>query len=147
MVAEITEKDSANSQDGERECDGGNLEVGVKENAHGASILRERVTTRHRRRTRRLTLTETNKLTTSRTLDGSLYRSRLLAATIRYTIPRPPRPPQPPPAPTTAEAAVALLRSARPDLLAQGALPAPTSVPPHTLPPQPPVDDLLDFDK
>ncbi|KAH7951054.1 hypothetical protein HPB52_004546 [Rhipicephalus sanguineus] len=38
-------------------------------------------------------------------------------------------------------------RSARPDLLAQGALPAPTSVPPPTLPPQPPVDDLLDFDE
>ncbi|KAH7984187.1 hypothetical protein HPB52_017840 [Rhipicephalus sanguineus] len=76
--------------------------------------------------------------------DGPLHRSRLLAATIRDTIPRPP---QPPPAPTTIEAAVALLRSARPDLLAQGALPAPNSVPPPTLPPQPPVDDLLDFDE
>ncbi|KAH7931840.1 hypothetical protein HPB52_025232 [Rhipicephalus sanguineus] len=76
--------------------------------------------------------------------DGSLHRSRLLAATIRDTILRPP---QPPPAPTTVEAAVALLRSARPDLLAQGVLPAPTSVPPPTLPPQPPVDDLLDFDE
>ncbi|KAH7943729.1 hypothetical protein HPB52_010948 [Rhipicephalus sanguineus] len=73
--------------------------------------------------------------------DGSLQRSRLLAATIRDTIPRPP---QPPPAPTTVEAAVALLRSARPDLLAQGALPASTSVPPPTLPPQPP---QLDFDE
>ncbi|KAH7968950.1 hypothetical protein HPB52_013093 [Rhipicephalus sanguineus] len=76
--------------------------------------------------------------------DGSLHRSRLLETTIWDTIPRPP---QPPPAPTTAEAAVALLRSARPDLLAQGALPAPTSVPPPTLPLQPPVDDLLDFDE
>ncbi|KAH7944526.1 hypothetical protein HPB52_021118 [Rhipicephalus sanguineus] len=55
--------------------------------------------------------------------DGSLHRSRLLAATIRDTIPRPP---QPPPAPTTVEATVALLHSARPDLLAQGALPAST---------------------
>ncbi|KAH7982842.1 hypothetical protein HPB52_018969 [Rhipicephalus sanguineus] len=62
--------------------------------------------------------------------DGSLHRSRLLAATIRDTIPRPP---QPPPAPTTVEAAVALLRSARPDLLAQGALPAPP--PPRCHPP------------
>ncbi|KAH7963797.1 hypothetical protein HPB52_022907 [Rhipicephalus sanguineus] len=70
--------------------------------------------------------------------DGSLHQSRLLAATIRDTIPRPP---QPPPAPTTVEAAVALLPSARPDILAQGALPAPTSVPPHTLPPQPPHDE------
>ncbi|KAH7969525.1 hypothetical protein HPB52_019296 [Rhipicephalus sanguineus] len=76
--------------------------------------------------------------------DGPLHRSRLLAATIRDTIPRPP---QPPPAPTTIEAAIALLRSARPDLLAQGALPAPNSVPPPTLPPQPPVDDLLYFDE
>ena len=76
--------------------------------------------------------------------DGSLHRSRLLAATTRDTTPGPP---QPPPAPTTVEAAVALLRSARPDLLAQGALTAPTSVPPPNLSPQPPVDDPLDFDE
>ncbi|KAH7939299.1 hypothetical protein HPB52_010400 [Rhipicephalus sanguineus] len=76
--------------------------------------------------------------------DGSLPCSRLLAARIRDTIPRPP---QPPPAPTTVETAVALLRSARPDLLVQGALPAPTSMPPPTLTQQPTVDDLLDFDK
>ncbi|KAH7943422.1 hypothetical protein HPB52_007853 [Rhipicephalus sanguineus] len=43
--------------------------------------------------------------------DGLLHRSRLLAATIRDIIPRLP---QPPPAPTTIEAAVALLRWARP---------------------------------
>ncbi|KAH7969621.1 hypothetical protein HPB52_020411 [Rhipicephalus sanguineus] len=76
--------------------------------------------------------------------DGSLHRSRLLAATFRDTIPRPP---QLLPAPTTVEAAVALLRSARPDLLPQGALPAPISVSPPNLPTQPPVDDLLDFEE
>ncbi|KAH7943105.1 hypothetical protein HPB52_005325 [Rhipicephalus sanguineus] len=58
--------------------------------------------------------------------DGSLHHSRLLAAAIRDTMPRSP------PAPTTVEAAVALLRSARPDLLAQGALPAPPRCRPPT---------------
>ncbi|KAL1466934.1 hypothetical protein MTO96_000534 [Rhipicephalus appendiculatus] len=74
--------------------------------------------------------------------DGSLHRSRLLAVTIRHTITRPP---QPPPAPTTVEAAVTFLRSGRPDLLVHGAISAPISVSPLHLPPQPPVDDLLDF--
>ncbi|KAL1475646.1 hypothetical protein MTO96_037141 [Rhipicephalus appendiculatus] len=69
-----------------------------------------------------------------------LHRSRLLAVAIRDAIPPPP---QLPPAPTTVEAAVALLRSARPDLLAQGAL----SLAPPNLPLQPPVDDLLDFEE
>ncbi|KAH7969723.1 hypothetical protein HPB52_021691 [Rhipicephalus sanguineus] len=76
--------------------------------------------------------------------NGSLHRSRLFAVTIRDTIPRPP---QPPPAPATVEAAVALLRSAPPDLLAQGTIPAPISVSHPNLPQQPPVDDLLDFEE
>ncbi|KAH7956981.1 hypothetical protein HPB52_014031 [Rhipicephalus sanguineus] len=70
--------------------------------------------------------------------------SRLLAVTIgNSTAYLPP----PPPGPTTVEAAVALLRSARRDLLAQGALLAPISaLPPNLPPPQPPVDDLLGFE-
>ncbi|KAH7963489.1 hypothetical protein HPB52_021256 [Rhipicephalus sanguineus] len=75
---------------------------------------------------------------------GSLHRSRLLALTIRDTVPRPQ---QPPPAPTTVEAAVAPLHSTRPDFLAQGALLAPISVATPNLPPQPPVDDLLYFEE
>ncbi|KAL3183087.1 hypothetical protein MRX96_006869 [Rhipicephalus microplus] len=59
--------------------------------------------------------------------DGSLHRSRLLAVAIRDAIDRPPRHPA-----KTVEAAVTLLRSARSDLLTQGALFVP-------------VDDLLDF--
>ncbi|KAH7969715.1 hypothetical protein HPB52_021683 [Rhipicephalus sanguineus] len=76
--------------------------------------------------------------------DGSVHRSRLLAVTIRDTIPRPP---QPSPAPTTVKATVALLRSARPDLLARGGLSDPISVSSPSLPPQPPVDDLLDSEE
>ncbi|XP_037518689.1 uncharacterized protein DDB_G0286299-like [Rhipicephalus sanguineus] len=37
MDEDIAENEAEDSQDGERECDGGNLEVGVEENPHGAS--------------------------------------------------------------------------------------------------------------
>ncbi|KAL1470647.1 hypothetical protein MTO96_040317 [Rhipicephalus appendiculatus] len=73
--------------------------------------------------------------------DGYLHRGRLLVGAIRNTILLTP---QPPPAPTTVEAAVALLRSACPDLLAQGGLLAPISASRPYLP-LPPVDDLFDF--
>ncbi|KAH7931959.1 hypothetical protein HPB51_029641 [Rhipicephalus microplus] len=49
----------------------------------------------------------------------TLHHSRLFSVAIRHAIPRAA---QPPPVSTTVEAVVALLRSARPDLQAKGAL-------------------------
>ncbi|KAH7951563.1 hypothetical protein HPB52_010328 [Rhipicephalus sanguineus] len=59
--------------------------------------------------------------------DGPLHRSRLLAVTIHNCVPQLPPSPL---GPTSVEAAVTLLRSAHPGLLAQGALLAPISASP-----------------